>query len=268
MDITPKDKKNIIGAILISLGFLSLFLLAKTVTEIRAYDRNNTDQQNLISVSGEGEAFAVPDIATVTFAGTGSAKTMAGAQKSLNEQIAKAMEFLKASGIAEKDIKTENYNSYPKYEYKYTDDVVCGAYTCPPRPTNQVITGYEASQTVSVKVRDTDTAGTIIDGLGKAGLSNISGPSFSIDNEDEIKAEARKNAIDDARQKARVLARDLGVRLGDITSFSESSGGQMYYAKDALLSPMAVSAPASPEANLPKGENKITSSVTITWEIR
>ncbi len=268
LELTPKEKKNIVVASLITLGLLSLFLLAKTVGEVKAYNHRDVGaQQNLITISGEGEVFAVPDIATVTFTATGNAKTMADAQKALNEQTTKAMSFLKDSKIADKDIKTQNYNSYPKYEQK-SDPALgmpCSQYYCLPVNTKSVIVGYEASQTVSVKIRNTDDAGKIIDGLGKVGLSNISGPDFSIDDEDGLKAEARKNAIDDTKTKARALARDLGVRLGDITSFNESSGGPMYYANDMMLSAKTASAP---EASLPKGENKITSNVTITWEIK
>lgn len=268
METFSKEKKNVVSAILVTLGLLSLFLLVQTIGVVKSYDKNNSNTQiNQISINGTGEAFAVPDVATVSFTGTGSAKTMSGAQKALNEQIAKAMDFLKDSNIAEKDIKTQNYNSYPKYDYKYESDTICGALTCPPRPTKQVISGYESSQTISVKVRNTDDVGKIIDGLGKAGLSNINGPDFSIDNEDSIKAEARKNAINDAKKKAKALARDLGVRLGDIISFNESNGGPIYYAKDAMMS-TSVGGVASPEANLPKGENKITSNVMIVWEIR
>lgn len=268
MELTTKTKKSIVLAIIATLGVLALFLLVKTVGELWDYGQRDGDrQQNTISISGEGEVFAVPDIATVTFTATANAKTMSGAQKAMNEQVNKAIAVLSDAGIDQKDIKTENYNSYPKYEYKYTDDVVCGAYTCPPRPTSQSIVGYEASQSVAVKIRKVDDAGSIIDSLGKAGVSTIYGPDFSIDNEEALHAEARKKAIDEARKKARTLARDLGVRLGDITSFSESAGGSIYYAKDAMMTANAM-APASPEASLPKGENKITSNVTITWEIR
>src|SRR3989338_6144941 len=97
-------------------------------------------------------------------------------------------------------------------------------YSCPPRPGKSVISGYEASESITVKVRNTDDVGTIMQGLGTIGVSNLSGPNFSIDDEDALKAEARKKAIDDAREKAKILAKDLGVRLGRISSFSEGGG--------------------------------------------
>jgi uncharacterized protein YggE len=132
---------------------------------------------------------------------------------------------------------------------------------------NQVISGYTASESITVKVRAVDSASKIMQDLGIAGVSDLSGPNFAIDNEDGLKAEARKKAIDDARAQAVVLAKDLGVRLGRVSSFNESGGGYpMYYAKDAMMGISAVSAPAP--AELPKGENTISSDVTITYEIR
>jgi uncharacterized protein YggE len=94
----------------------------------------------------------------------------------------------------------------------------------------------------------------------------LNGPNFTIDNEDGLKVEARKIAIDDAKVKAQKLASDLGVRLGKITSFSESGNNPapIMYGKAMMLE--APSAPAP--AEIPKGENKITSDVTITYELR
>jgi uncharacterized protein YggE len=104
-------------------------------------------------------------------------------------------------------------------------------------------------------------------GLGTLGVSDLNGPNFSIDNEDALKAQARKEAIDDAQTKAKALAKDLGVSLGRIANFSESGNypTPMYYAKDARVSSAGLE--AAP-AQIPKGENTITSDVTITYEIR
>ena len=104
-------------------------------------------------------------------------------------------------------------------------------------------------------------------GLGATGVSNLSGPNFTIDDEDGLKAQARKKAIDDAREKAEALAEDLGVRLGRIASFSEGGGygAPMYYGKDMMAEQSA--AGNAVRAELPKGENTISSDVTITYEI-
>jgi len=108
--------------------------------------------------------------------------------------------------------------------------------------------------------------GKIMQGLGTLGVSDLNGPNFSIDNEDALKAQARKKAIDDAKEKAATLAKDLGVRLGKITSFSESGNypSPMYDRGMMSVSAAKESAPAQ----IPKGENTISSDVSITYEIR
>ena len=104
-------------------------------------------------------------------------------------------------------------------------------------------------------------------GLGTIGVTNLSGPNFAIDDEDALKAEARKLAIDEAKSKAKILAKDLDVSLVKIVDFSESGNYPMMYSnKLSMMEDGAYSAPAS--AQLPKGENTISSDVTITYEIR
>ena len=103
--------------------------------------------------------------------------------------------------------------------------------------------------------------------LGTSGVSNLSGPNFTIDNQDSLQMQARKKAIDDAKTKAQSLARDLGVSLGKISSFSDSNGGypMMYAAKDSMSAGVA---PTTAPAVIPKGQNTISSDVTITYEIK
>ncbi len=245
----------------------AVFIAAEAVNTVKEYRYIGAGVQstNTISVSGEGEVFAVPDIATVSFSVTHQGKTVVDTQKEVSKKINAALAFLKDSGIADKDVKTTNYSAYPRYEYNVmpcsADSVDCL------RPGKQVLVGYDVTQTISVKVRDTDKTGAVLEGLAKAGITEISGPEFSIDDDDAIKAEARKKAIDDAKEKAKVLAKDLRVKLVRIVGFSESGNYPIYYAKSAALG-MGGGPESSPTPDLPKGENKVTSTVTITYEIR
>ncbi len=136
----------------------------------------------------------------------------------------------------------------------------------PCQNTESKIIGYNVSQSVSVKIRKVDDASKIIDGINKIGVTNMSGPNLAIDDEDALKIEARQNAIDDAKTKAKELAKELGVNLGKITSFNENGNYPM---------PMYAGATAndfvrkeSVPSVIPTGENTITSDVTITYEIR
>jgi uncharacterized protein YggE len=223
---------------------------------------NSADGTHTISLTGHGEVQAVPDIANVYFTISKDAKTVKDAQAAVATIENKAIESLKANGVAEADYKTTDSSFSPKYESKAY--VPCTQYGCP--PSAQTIVGYTANESITVKVRATDTVSKIMQDLGTLGVTNLSGPNFSIDDQDALTAEARKKAIDDAKTKAQALAKDLGVRLGDIISFSEGGNYPMAYAKTTMA--MDSVGAMAPRAELPKGENTISSDVTITYEIK
>lgn len=264
-----KEKNTVIKAGIALVIILSVFFLVKIVGEVRTIAfSGDRPYENTIAVSGEGEIFAVPDIATITFSSRHEAKTVGEAQRAVSEEMDAVLAALRDAGLEERDIKTLSYNSYPKYEYQEST-IRCITYPCPDNG-RRVIVGYEVSQTVSAKVRDTDKAPDIVEILGSIGVSDISGPDFSIDDEDSLRALARRQAIDDAKAKAKLLAKDLDVKLVRIVSFSENGGYYPMYAKydmaeEAIGMGVASSAPA-PE--LPAGENRISSSVTIVYQIR
>ena len=230
-------------------------------------EKNGTDNQNTISFTGHGEVSAVPDIANIDFTIQKDAKTVKEAQDGVAQVEKASLAFLKTSNVADKDIKTTDSSFYPKYQYETQVAAPCNQYGCPTPVGNSVIVGYTSSETITVKIRNTDDAGKIMQGLGTLGVSNLNGPNFTVDNEDSIKDGARKLAIDDAKAKAKKLASDLGVRLGKITSFSENGNYPvpMYDAK--VMNVGAAVAPSAP-AVIPTGQNLITSDVTITYELK
>ena len=253
---------NIIKLVKIFLIVLVLFFAVKTLAEFRGLKFIGEAQTPpTISFDGKGEVSSVPDIANISFSVRESAKTAKEAQAVVTDKINKALTFLKENNIADKDIKTANYSSYPKYEYQQASQP-CAMNFCP--PGRQILTGYEVSQNIEVKVRNIDDAGKIVEGVANIGVTDMNGPNFAIDKEDELRDQARALAIKDAKKKARALARDLGVRLVRIIRFSEGGAIYQIYAKTELMASDGVA--KSPE--LPSGENKITSNVTVTYEIR
>lgn len=268
MEIPNTYKKNLYLASLVFLIILSLYFAVKALAEFRSYDLSGSKEVGTITLSGHGEVTAVPDIASVYFTISKDAKTVKDAQALVAGVEKKSLDFLKQNNVLEKDIKTSNASFYPKYEYRYDTKIMmpCTQYGCPPTPGNNVIVGYTASESITVKVRNTDDVGKIMQGLGTLGVSDLNGPNFSIDNEDGLKAEARKKAISEAQTKAEVLAKDLGVRLGKITAFSESGNYPMPMYAKGMMADSVSSAPAP--AQIPKGENTISSDVSITYEIR
>ncbi len=268
MEIPSEYKKNLYRSVLVFSIVISIYFAVKILTEFKSYDLMKNTIVNTISFSGHGEVSAVPDIANIYFTIKKEAKTVKEAQDGVALIEKKALDFLRENKVADKDIKTTNASFNPKHEYVYDKGTAlpCNQYGCPPNPGKSIITGYEAYESITVKIRNTDDVGKIMQGLGALGVSELNGPSFAIDDEDGLKAEARKKAIDDAKEKASKLAKDLGIRLGKITSFSENDNYSrpMMYGKAMMAENASEPAPAE----IPKGENIISSDVTITYEIR
>lgn len=217
---------------------------------------------NTITVDGMGKATAIPDIATVSFSVLGEGTNASTAQDEATKKNNVALAVLKEKGIAETDIKTTSYTISPKYAYPQP------CYTQPCPYYEERIVGYTVNQSTQVKIRDTAMVGDILSALGDAGVSNLYGPNFQVEDEDNVRAEARAEAIEEARAKAEVLARDLGVRLVRVVSFSENGGGYPapYYDRAFGLGGAAESVKVAPDIAL--GENEIVSQVYITYEIR
>lgn len=218
-----------------------------------------------ISVTGEGEVFAVPDVGEFTFSVRAEASDAMTAQEESGTKINSIVAFLKESGVAEADIKTVNYNLFPKYRY---EERVCaiGLY-CP--PGERIQDGFEVTQSIQVKVRATDDASAIITGVGTREATDISGLNFVVDDTDVLKAEARKVAIKDAEAKAYQLAADLGVRIVRLAGYSENGGNypQPMYDQVRTMSFDAAEESAFGGAELPMGEEQTVVQVTVVYEV-
>ncbi|MEA2715093.1 MAG: uncharacterized protein QOG91_121, partial [Candidatus Parcubacteria bacterium] len=216
-----------------------------------------------VNVTGTGDAVAIPDVAVFSFTVTETAKAVVDAQNQATAKTNAALKAVRDGGVADKDIKTISYNISPHYDYQ--NSVCTSAGICP--PSRSILTGYDVSQTIQVKVRDLTKAGALFSTIGSLGVQNVNGLDFSVDDPDSVNAEARGKAISDAQSKADELAKQLGIRLVRIVSFSESGGGRppIPYMMSAKAM-TADSAQAMPE--VPVGEQKTTSNVEITYEIQ
>lgn len=256
-------------AVLSAVILLAVFLGVKALGEFKGlrYIGAGMQASNTIMISGYGEAIAVPDIATFSFSVVSEKSTVALAQDDVTAKANTITAYLKEAGVADRDIQTSNYSIYPQYDYQQSACSSNGI--CP--PGRQILRGYEVRQTTTVKVRDTTKAGDLLSGVGSKGATEISGLNFTFDDPDQVQAEARDEAITDAKEKAEKLARSLGVRLVRVVSFSENGGGYPvpYYSRDTAYgmggaeSAVAVKAP-----DISVGENKVTSNVNVTYEIR
>lgn len=259
-------------AIVATLGVLLCLLIFGMIAQVfnlSAFERDYAT----INVEGVAEVTAVPDIGAFSFTVESEDMEVAKAQEMSTEKINDIMTYLKTEGgVEEKDIKTTGYNTYPRYEW---EQKFCIQGNC---DNERVLKGYVVTEQVSVKVRVTEKAGELISGVGSRGVTNLSGLTFEVDDLEAKKEEARLAAIADAKEKAKKLAKELEVRLGDIISFNDGYGGgypMPMYAEDRAVSmDMAYNTAGdaveeravAPEISV--GEDTITARVTITYKIK
>lgn len=265
--IDPADKRRIGKYTMALILVLAVFVGIKAINALKEYSYigKDTPMMNTVSVTGKGETYMKPDVASFVYTVMEEGKTAAEAQTKSTTKTNTVLNALENAGIKEKDIKTTSYNIYPKYEYTNS---VCTTYSC--SPGKSTIVGYEVSQSIEVKVRDIEKAGDMLALVGGLNVSNVSGLSFVIDDMEAAKAEVRKQAIQDAKEKAKVISKELGVKFDEIISFYES--GQDGY-PSPMMSEMSYGGAAyAPDAkaapSLPVGENKLTTMVTITYSIK
>ncbi|MEO6536827.1 MAG: SIMPL domain-containing protein [Candidatus Paceibacterota bacterium] len=245
-----------------ALTVLALFLLVKTGDAMARYGKGENPQLNTITVTGTGDSAAVPDIATISFTVQQTAADVKTAQDAATKKTNDALAAIKALGVDDKDVKTTGYNVNPQYA------VVQPCYPgsmCPQQGSSK-ITGYQVSQSIDVKVRDTSKAGDVLAKLGDLGVQNIYGPNFTTDDDSGVMNEARANAIADARAKAKELAKELGVSLGDVVNYSDGGGVMPYATKSSMAMDSAMGGSVAP--TLPVGQDKRTVTVQVTYEIR
>ena len=202
-----------------------------------------------LTVTGEGEAVAVPDMATVSL-GVSAQNADAGTAMDEASKVAEAiLARLDAMGIAARDRQTSDVGLQPIWN----------------NPTNSdnapEITGYEASNRLTVRVRDLDQLGEVLGAVTEDGANRLSGLSFGLQDPDPVTEAARRDAVEDAMARAKVLAEAAGVTLGPVVSISENGGGG--YAP----SPMPMMEARMSAAPVAAGESTINARVTMVFEL-
>ncbi len=171
------------------------------------------------SVSAQGKAVAVPDIAQFSLSViTEGGKDIGVLQTKNSEKMNKINAFLKSNGIGEKDMKTTQYAINPRYQY-YNCSEKGGV--CPPPD----IVGYTINQSVQVKIHDFTKIGVVLSGGVANGANSVSQLVFTIDDPAKPENEARAEAVRKAHEKAEGLARAGGFTLGKLLSIEESGAG-------------------------------------------
>jgi uncharacterized protein YggE len=206
-----------------------------------------------VSVGGHGEVSVPPDTASVTIGVDIIKPTLGEAQTEATAQANSVIEALKAAGVADEDIQTEYFSVNILRDYSENAD-----------PT--LITGFEIVNQLNVIVRDTDQLGELLDAAVNAGANSIYGVNFYVDDQTAAATEARKEAVDDARQKAEELAGAAGMNLGPIVAIAEGAA--------PIVSPVygmgRGGGMAAAEAAVPvqPGSTTVTVDVQVTYELR
>lgn len=265
-DLPPEGKRimHVLGLILITGLTLSSFAFAYSyIVSAHVAERAGTSSRQ-ISVNGEGEISLRPDTAVFDAGVITQAKRVSDAQHQNSQRSHVMIDLLKQRGVAEKDIKTISYSITPQYVYSIARP--CIPESCPPQRPPEIV-GYEVRNTIEIKVRDLTKTDTLLEDVASAGANEISSLSFRVDDEEIARAQARAKAIADAKMKASVLARDLGIRLGRIVGYSDQEGvpPPIY---GGGLQMMRADAVESTVPQVQPGEQEIHSSVTVTYEFR
>lgn len=204
----------------------------------------------LLDVVAEGRATRVPDIATIRAGVISQAPTAADALSANAAQMTRVLAALKKAGAADRDVQTATISLNP--QYRYTENQ-------PP-----VITGYQASNSVSVKFRDIARSGAILDALVAQGANQIDGPNLSIDKVEAAQDEARLDAVKRARARAELYAQALGMRVDRLVSLGEGAEGSA----PGPMPVMMVRAQSKDATQIVPGEQEVGTTLRVRFLLR
>jgi uncharacterized protein YggE len=205
-----------------------------------------------VDISATGTVSRVPDLAIISAGVVTRSATATGAIADNAARMERVRAALRRAGIEDRDIQTSSINLNPDYRYQEGQ---------PP-----VLTGYNASNNVSIKFRDIRRSGQILDALVAQGANQINGPSLTIDKPEAAYDEARGKAIAVGRARADLYARNLGMRVVKLLSVSETGGSRlpMPYMRDVAMAAQEGSA----KTGIDPGSQDLEVTLTMSFELQ
>jgi uncharacterized protein len=224
-----------------------------TFIGLNAHAAQPDKTERLITVQGVGKISAAPDVARLWIQVGEEGPRVETVSQQVRRKMDEVMKVLKAQGIAEKDIQTQNYQVSPKMEWKNGR-------------SNRV--GFTVSNQVAVKIRDLKKTGAVLSAVMDAGANNINGPQFEFDNPRELERKALESALQDARAKAELLARAAGASLGEVVTIQESGMIQppprpMMFRASAVAMDKAIQ-----EEPIAAGEETVQANVSAAFALK
>jgi len=238
--------------LIIALGAIALGVLSI----IR--ERIVNPPQYQVTFTGHGRVFAKPDIAQATLGvRTDRRPTAVLAVTENTEKMNQVIAKVKELGIEDKDIKTTSYNLSPEYDYNQGQG-------------RSILAGYSVYQEVTLKIRNLDDIGKVIEATTTAGANQVGNIAFTIDDTDELKKQARAEAIAKAKVRAEEVTQATGIRLGKLVNVYENDGSvplPYYDYSYAKMEGLGMGG-ASPAPAIQTGENEVTLDVTLVYEVK
>ena len=203
-----------------------------------------------LELQARGEVRVTPDIAVVSAGVVTQSVDASGAMRENAARMSRVFAALKQAGIAEKDIQTTSVSLSPQYRYNNNEA--------------PVITGYQASNTVSVRFRDIGKSGQVLDALVKQGANQINGPMLEVESPQAAQDKARLDAIKTLQARAALYAKATGLQVKRVLSISESVD---YSPMPMPMARMAMAAPVAEKTDIAAGEQSIGVSVSVVFEL-
>ncbi len=204
-----------------------------------------------LTITAEGHVDRAPDVAALSGGVVTQAATAAEALAANAARMTAVVAAVRHAGIADRDIQTSGLNLQAQYRY---------GQNVPP-----VLTGYQVSNTVALRIRKLADAGRLVDALVGAGANQISGPAFRVEDAAGTLDAARRNAVASARARADLYAAAAGLHVARIRSIEE--GAAANFVAQPMMRAMAAPAPMAPTSPVEAGEVSLSATVTIVFEL-
>lgn len=246
LDLSDKVYKLVIAIIIL----VALFYVGQMYYNFQQLPQN---QPREISVSGNGKVYAKPDVAVLVLGVESKGAKIADITIDNTSKMNKIIKEVKDSGVEEKDIQTTQYSITP--EYNWTE------------MGGRQFVGYVLNQQISVKVRNFEKIGSILDRATSSGANAVGDLRFIIDDPEQVKAEARAKAIEQAKTKAKTLAEQSGLRIVKLVNISEGQG----YAPEPMLNKAMGGGAMLMESSAPDiqpGQMEVDLNVTLTYRVK
>ena len=224
----------------------SIFRIAIIIAATALMPLHAQAADKLLTVTGEATVSVAPDIAVIRIGVSSQGKTAREASESNARQMTPVLAAIKAAGIIDRDVQTSRLSLQPQYD--------------PNKSGTARLLGFQVTNQVTIKIRETDKLPVILDRAIAAGANEMSGIEFVVSEQSKLLDQARDDAIADARRKAELYAQAAGVKLGRVVAINEE--GSSPPSRPIVQAMRSGAIPVAP------GEQMLRASVTVSYELQ